>query len=86
MANQLQSVSTIKTPGRYVAHAAPDLYLDGVTAFPTNVFKHNDRRRKAWDVEDEVEDMDTDVQPSDCIPGLLSGLFDWEEEEEAIRI
>ena len=65
-----------------MAHAAPDLYLEGITAFPANVFKHNDRRRKAWD----VGDMDTDVQPSDCIPGLLSGLFDWEEEEEAIRI
>jgi hypothetical protein len=86
VANQLQSVSTIKTPGRSVAHAAPDLYLEGVTAFPTNVFKHNDRRRKAWDVGDEVEDLDTDVQSSDCIPDLLSHLFDWEEEEEAIRI
>jgi hypothetical protein len=31
------------------------------------------------------EDLDTDVQSSDCIPDLLSRLFDWEE-EEAIRI
>jgi len=40
---------------------------------------------KPWDVGNEAEDMDNDVQPSDCIPGLLSGLFDWEEEEQAIR-
>jgi hypothetical protein len=85
VANQLQSASTIKTPGRYVAYAAPDLYLEGATAFPTNIFKYNDsRRHKAWDIGNGAEAENTDAQPLDTIPGLLSGLFDWEEEQIGI--
>src|SRR6266516_7760297 len=85
VANQLQSVSTQKTRNRYVAYAAPDIYLEGATAFPTNVFKYNDsRRHKAWDIGNGAEAKNTDAQPLDTIPRILSGLFDWEEEQIGI--
>jgi hypothetical protein len=58
-----------------VAYTAPDLYLKGVTAFPTNIFKYNNRRRKAWNIGGEIKDIDTNIQPLGCIPGLLLDLF-----------
>jgi hypothetical protein len=80
VANQLQSVSTIKTPGRDVAHAAPNLYLEGLTVFPDNIFKYNGRRRHAWDIEDQIENMNPEVQAPEYVLDLVSGLVNWEEE------
>jgi hypothetical protein len=58
-----------------VVYTALDLYLNSVIAFPINIFKYNNRRRKAWDIGDKVKDIDTDIQPSDYIPDLLLNLF-----------
>jgi hypothetical protein len=44
-----------------VAYTALDFYLKGVTAFPTNVFKYNNRRRKAWNIGGKVKDMNTNI-------------------------
>ena len=86
VANQLQSSSTISKPGRIVAYAAPDLYVEGWKAFPTNVVRHNSRSRLTWGAEDELRDANAAIPSQNHVPIELPRLVDWTHEAEGLGV